>query len=694
MNIKFSLASIVLGELSLVLMVVLAFSIAHILRQKKIIAKMFEKLNATVEESKSTEAFYNKSKAAAVKSSLEDYFSRAIEDASQRFERSTGNAQPTFNNDDPFSGKIAALRHLYLSAEYELYAERGITHAGWGLLERRLGEILKWNNQSTDHLKQKIEDLERQLQERSDRLAKQQESNTELQRTLRDLKRKQGKLESNNTESSAVISHLQHALRRLRNTSREPMDELPGYTSSLDDAYVDGFGGASDAQNNNLKGLLQEIKSSQFSYSPEQRKRIDSQVNKLEVELFKSDNHVNGLKQQLRRAKLQLANYELMLKEKPPVGDLDSMYENIMSRMAPKDVNDPDSIIAEINHLKESNNVQHETMHDLEGEITTLKESINVEDSTDVNKQKEQEINRLERLVKECQGCIEILESEVDSLYFRLQEETAQLERTQLKLPAHENNEGAGGGAESEQPAISDEIELLLQELEKTAVNYQHVYAINNTFLSLVQCNAFDDLVQTLVGFIESFNVQVAFYIDCTAGKKEYIPANKFSEQQRQKLISSDSIEPVVHVEDGTLFVYPNICAMTSSANLSDTPAMLDTNFKMVIEVANERLKYLGGVELENNDVSEFVEKKKSIKNMLNNLNIRYAFQLDENRKTFENFISELRRAYAILELKGPGVVVFDNAINEFEMRMTLLLESGDAIDGEISNLVEQMEAV
>jgi hypothetical protein len=81
-----------------------------------------------------------------------------------------------------------------------------------------------------------------------------------------------------------------------------------------------------------------------------------------------------------------------------------------------------------------------------------------------------------------------------------------------------------------------------------------------------------------------------------------------------------------------------------------------------------------------------------STKNQLSDLDIQYAFQVEENKKTFNNFLAEIRQAYHLLDLKGSGAVLLDNAINEYEQRMYLLLSSGDVIDREISNLITHID--
>jgi CII-binding regulator of phage lambda lysogenization HflD len=683
MDINISLSTIILGELVFVLLLLSAFLVRYIVQQKKIIGKLIEKLNTVKNDVHSD--FYNKNNIPPTHPAITEYFEKSLGDSLQRFQKFTASTQPQLNEDHPFSGRVAALRHIYLSAEQELFAERGITHAGWGTLERRLASIIQGCGQNNTQYETTIADLQRQLRASGNELKKHQGKISHLLKRLENLRKEQHDLEQSNTKNHAVISHLQDALNKLKNVPPVKIEEKkPSFVLALNDNYIEQFGKENSEENHNLRALLHEIKNTPSALSPAQQKRIDNQINSLEIELLKSDRHINNLKQQLKEAKLQITNYALMMKDNSvtPAGDIDSLYSNLMKKMSSVDENDPDTIIAEINNLRESNKFQHNTISSLEDEICTLKDSISSEDSDDVNKEKEKEIQRLERLVKECQGCIVILEDEVDNLYARLQEQTSQLSQLPTEGAIEQHSSGSG-----------EDVGLLLQELEKVATNYQHVYAINNTFLAFLQCRSFDALVTQLLLFINAFDLPAGFYIHCTAGEAEHFPEHFFNHQHWNQLITSEAQEQLVHLDECTLFIYSNIRAMSRTNGEEHTSIILNTNFQMVIEAVNERLNELTppSTNPHNNQDAMALDNHNQIKDMLTNLNIRYAFQVDENRKTFDNFITELRRAYSLLELQGTGAIVLDNAVNEFEMRMSLLLEGGDAIDKEISLLVDRM---
>jgi hypothetical protein len=60
----------------------------------------------------------------------------------------------------------------------------------------------------------------------------------------------------------------------------------------------------------------------------------------------------------------------------------------------------------------------------------------------------------------------------------------------------------------------------------------------------------------------------------------------------------------------------------------------------------------------------------------------------------YNQFIADLKKSYEHLNLKGEGAVMLDNAINEYEARMQLLLSGGDVIDRELEKLTGHLGAL
>src|SRR5690606_4742054 len=73
--------------------------------------------------------------------------------------------------------------------------------------------------------------------------------------------------------------------------------------------------------------------------------------------------------------------------------------------------------LTEIQLLRDNNQSQRNMIVVMESELNTLRHAMNETTDEEEKAEKGKDIDRLERLVKECEYCIETLESEVDLLY-------------------------------------------------------------------------------------------------------------------------------------------------------------------------------------------------------------------------------------------------------------------------------------
>lgn len=675
MNINISLPILILGEVVFALAVVLFFAIRHILKQRaqihKLLAK-FQELKAAYEHQHyKSPSFYDNKKPLENRDIINDYFAQSLADSLQRYEKYTASTHPHLEADHPYSGKVAALRSIYLAAEKEVFEERGITHAGWGTFEKRLAELVHWQDQKNSYRQEVRSQRTRVLQEEIARL-----------------KDYQRQLEQYQMDSQRTINSLSSMLDKLKHL---PAPASPPHTATSDlwdDHSLNKFADNSSERNRQMIDLLSDLKNYPSQFSPAARKRMEDQLNILEIELMKSDQYISNLKKELKEAKLQATNYALQLRDVSAGGTDEGNPEATQPLYAGPpgraDLGEQKNILTEIQQLRDNNKRQRVIIGELEQEIHSLRISLDTTDSTDQRRDKEAEIQRLERLVKECQACINTLESEVDSLYAQLQEKVDQ----QPDIHPEQGN-----------PEMSEELGMITRELEKTVAHYQQLHAINYLMMDFMKCNSVEQLAKQLVQFIKTFHAAIGFSIHSLLGKAEYFPASYFNDALKA-LVKSTSfsepithLEPIIHKEEGTLFINSKMRAMLLPSP-GNSHSILETSLASLLYAAEEGIKRLEAEKLTNKYHYTADEWTSRTKNLLSDLDIQYAYQVEENRKTFNHFIAELRRAYHLLDLHGPGAIVLDNAINEFEERIHLLIHSSEVIDKEISQLLEHMESL
>ncbi len=701
METRILFADIVLSEIILVLLVILFFSIRHNLKQKKLLKRLHGKYNEAISEqnlaSDKRPGFYGDKKAPS-QNTIQEYFERSIADSLQRYEKNTGSKHPHLDPNHSFSGRTAALRCLYLTAEKEVFDERGITHAGWGLFERKLADIIRWQDKKNTRRQEVRDNRIRLMQDRLDALKGSNEQNKQLQDKIARLLTSEKQLKQYQLESQRTINHLQTMLEKLQQLSSA--EKTASSETGVQGAGTQEFDLAeiSTTNNTNVRDMIRELKSYKSSFSPEHKAKMDNYMNILEMELIKSGQYIGNLKKELKETKMQVTNYAIMLRDARQEGShltlpealrLDpAELENTSSLPRPGELNpfipeataptEQKNIISELIQLRKNNVMQRDLIHQMNEEIQLLKQSVNPTDTDDIRTEKEAEIVRLERLVKECQGCIDTLESEVDHLYAQLQERNETSNTT-----ATENRDKYDG----------EELTLITSELEKTIAHYQQLHAINRLILELIKCDSISALAKLILHFIKDFKAPIGFAIHSISGKAEYFPAALFTESTIALVKAPAITETLIHVDEGTLFIQGKIHLMHLNTPMDNYP-ILETNLQGLVNTTAECIK---SIELRkvnqkhNPDKNDWMDVTK---NHLSNINIQYASQIEENRKTYNSFIAEIRRAYPLLELHGQGAIILDNAINEYEERMHLLLSSGDVIDREITKLTEQMAQI
>jgi hypothetical protein len=461
---------------------------------------------------------------------------------------------------------------------------------------------------------------------------------------------------------------------------------------------VDSIVTISDEKSRLLKNIIVELNDHHADISPGVRKKMENSIKMMEVEMLRADQCIINLKKELKDAKTQATNYALMLNESKEFlsrkvneqGDNGIYFSDAdknsglaeLASLSSKNYLDHEKVLLEIKQLRENNQAQRAIIVKLEHEISLLRDSILGTEDEDVRNVKQQEVNRLERMVKECEGCIEILESEVDHLYTQLQEHT---------MPNGNSIIETSEDDEIDIVKLGVELEEMAQEMEKMAFQYRQTHSINQLIYDIVKCAAIEEIVTLIIQFFKEFNAPAGFCIISNAGGAEYFPASNFNDTSKELVKSFSIKDPVFYVNEGTLFSGNRVCLMLLPVT-DKTKPLSESGLVGLVKVVDKHIQYL---ESENTllqrseGMASWIE---ATKNHLSDLDIQYAYQVEENTKTFNNFIAEIRQAYHLLDLKGSGLVLLDNAINEYEQRMYVLLSSGDIIDHEISTLITHID--
>lgn len=335
----------------------------------------------------------------------------------------------------------------------------------------------------------------------------------------------------------------------------------------------------------------------------------------------------------------------------------------------------------EVNKLKESNKVQRTTINHLEKEIQILRDSIDVNETQEVKDNKENEISRLERMVKEYEGCVVILEGQIDDLYSRLEEASHQ--------PIIEVTPGIIREPENDLKAINAELENVSKRMNSLANDYRLAVSLNRSIYNFSQCKTIKEIASTIVKLLKEFDISAGFTIQSSTGKADYFPSLLFNDTLKKLVKNSMQKEHIGQLNGHSFFVAPRIkMIVMSSEEAADT---INSTISGLVYVASENVQRLEHLYLQKKNIANIDVWTSLAKNKIANIDIQFSYQAEESRKIFNDFIINLKNAYSQLELKGEGAIILDNAINEYEARMHLLLSGGDVIDRELSKLLNHI---
>src|SRR5690606_36421254 len=294
-----------------------------------------------------------------------------------------------------------------------------------------------------------------------------------------------------------------------------------------------------------------------------------------------------------------------------------------------------------------------------------------------------EDINRLEGLVKECEYCIETLESEVDLLHLQMQE--------------GQNKKSAPAPAPIEPDIIklNHELETVTSRLQETVKQHQQANITNRFALDMLTCESVEAVARRLIQTIKDLHIVVGFTLHSSLDQAEYYAGKHFNAQEKQHIKKAPSEQNISYLNEGVLFTNTHLHLMLKNPpNTDEEQASLELTLVGLINIAAERLRLL---EL----ADELGDHEKTLglwindtRHHLSALDTQYAFQTEEGRKVINNLVSELKRATEVIDMSPSARIVFDNALDECQDRVGMLLESAKIMDKDFSRLFADLDKI
>ena len=630
----------------------------------------------------------------------------------ERFKKIVPGGIPTLSPDTPFSAKIAALRYLVAMAEAENRTKQN-SPENWLVLEKKLADIVRWvrnmpkqQNLSGGRIKQ--------LQEKIDSLKKQEVENSRLKRQLTLARQKSESLTEQNKNQRDSIRKLQtmiNAFQRAFPTSSIAAtldsDEKESSAYQRHERATHAYEGSifqianindiSQRKQGLLNQLTDNLNSSFTHLERGEKEKFEEKVKALEIDILKSDHHITNLQKELKSARDNIQQFKQMEQDAalyPTTHKEITDHSSPDQRGAELSSTEPSSTetgsedevlswaedggpqrsLEEIEKLRSNNQNQRKLILELNSEISLLRESmLNTEDET-LKAEKGQEIVKLERLVKECEYCIETLESEVELLRDQMTDEHEKLQHPDIER-------------------LNRDIEHMASQLHQTIEQYSQASIVNKFATQLLDCNNIESIAQLLASTLKSMNIAYGFYLDSELDKIEHYSDGKTSPQEQKSLKIQDSNSAIGYTNEGILFFRPHVrVIIRNPPDEDEAQALMETTLDTLVQLLNSTIGHLDSqIKLSRHD-SAMSSALHKISSTLAQIKVRHHAQSNDAKGIIIDFTREVEASVKLMNPSPAVKSVFDNAISECYQRMDLMLSESKTIDKYTQDIIALLE--
>lgn len=646
-----------------------------------------------------------------------EFLRHARQESLARFQHTARANLPRLSADLPFDAKIAALRYFYILAEQAVHQQQSIRNEAWMSLEKGLADIARWIEKPTALPTPEPDHHAAKLQEAINKLSAAEKENTELHAKLESSLVKQEKMADEHKSRKAALVRLQRIVDvlQLANTYKgedvetKTLEALLLIDRSQQLTDLDGYYQNSAHQLDNIEELsarkrsvLQNINDS-FSYTQktfpaEQQRKLEGIIKALERDLLVSDNQISQLKNSLKATRGNLKNAAGIIPDTPVTPFNQYSPEKLHSLDSPsmpsskdivtiihhsaksatdtapseRDIPQRQQTLEEIEQLRINNQNQRNMIIDFDKELTRLRASLQDTDKVE-NAETKKNIERLERLVNECERYIETLEHEVNSLHKQLDEDSSKPGTPVTALNTDE---------ESRQ-----KLDALSQQLRRTIKQHAEMGVLNRFYLHAMNCYSLEALAKVLVNSLRDLHVCVGFFLHSTLGKAEFYHHDEFTSEEHKVMQQAAKLAPITRSKDRTLFARSRIGLMLKGLLADDDlQHHLEQTLNNMAQFVDHHIVHLETLAGHHQQLKQAERWIDHTKHSISQLDMQYAFQV-EGLQILDSLVQELKRAAGTAEMSDAARTVFNNATGECYQRLQLLLESGKKIDQVSSKL-------
>lgn len=700
-----SLQTLILYEVIFVLVVICVILLLVLIKQKKVIRELQEQFIALRKRmhhilSKIDYADTDNSANPKHGDQVGTYLHNTAQYALERFKKFVPDGIPSLNPSHDFGAKVAALRYLYIMAEAENRSKQNAPE-NWLLLEKKLSDIVRWirnipksQHQSGNRIKQ--------LYEKVDQLKRHATENSHLKRHLTLAREKNQALDEENKQHKENLKKMQTmigAFQRavpgnsgLPETEETITTEVANSAQRHERAYnayqssifqVNNISQISQRKQELLQQLSDKFNRSFANANENDRNNLTDKLATLQSDVQGSDNHISSLQSELKIARDHIAQ----LREKPQEPMDASMPAMIITPGETQEAHPyskasawieeggHERTLAEIEQLRSNNQRQRMLILELNTEINQLREQMDDTQDETIKQEKSKEIVKLERLVKECEYCIETLESEVDLLREQISDE----HDSELMHPDIQK--------------LNKDIEQMSAKLHQTINQCTNANIINQFSTNLLDCKDIESIAQLIVDTLKKFDVNFGFYLDCVITQIEYHSDGKSTPQEQKALKFTENASVVGYINEGILFFRPHARIIIKNPPDDDADqAIIETSINTLTQLTNAKINHIESLMKLSRQDERVVQSVEQVKAQLTTIQNQHETQAKTAKYIIDALAKEVKASIKLLNPSSSVISVFENVIDESIQRVDALDQDSKNVQKHTKDIINALE--
>ncbi|MGI1677923.1 MAG: hypothetical protein K6L75_04275 [Cellvibrionaceae bacterium] len=535
-------------------------------------------------------------------------------------------------------------------------------------------QINKLQNEIFDlkKTKQKYERLKiryRELKNSYEKLEKESSANSENELTEKDLTAKKIKsvneAESSSDKAKQDIEDYENKIAELKDTIETlktsllqcNINESANANASL--SSIDELGKSIESSSETADNVKQSIKTLKNELEIYKNRVFELEKNSSE------DNTINGKRK---------SKYTIVSKSINNTENSDNSLE--------KDTLDKfEALQKEVSNLRTATNEQRDIIFNLENQVKQLKTELNEGDLQNSDREeKEVQLQSLERKLSETEGCIDILESEIEYLNEKLSEiEKHPLQEILHDEPVKQNTSTASPDGK---PAITIK---------------EHIQNIVKTTESAAIEAALELIATEILDAIEPLDIDVFLTIKSTLGeievtaKDNWTSAEKSSVESRlnQNKFFSEQKDNVLKISS----YHVGILATPSSNEDSQRPISdYEEPLSIMILVANAVIDSFEHRKNASSSNQVFKKAVDAVRTDSQKISIQQNYQSEEAKKVLDNFLTDLNNSLNTMNITENQSAFFDSMIKEVKDRMDLLHSTRGSVEADFTTMINKLE--